>query len=73
MGMVPGLAQKGDRVCIISGMQTPYLLRQVWDDAEGPVQSGPDRMYQLIGECYIHGVMEGEAVGFADKTEFIIV
>jgi hypothetical protein len=41
---------KGDKICILHGGQTPFILRQ-----EG--------RYNLFkGECYIHGVMDGEGM-----------
>jgi hypothetical protein len=40
----------GDYVCILFGGETPFILR--------PKQAD----YQLIGDTYVHGIMEGEAV-----------
>jgi hypothetical protein len=44
-------AQPGDVVFVAMGAETPYLLR--------PRGSGK---YQLIGDCYVHGFMDGQAV-----------
>ncbi|KAF2425573.1 hypothetical protein EJ08DRAFT_575784, partial [Tothia fuscella] len=44
----------GDVVCVLIGMEVPYLLRQV------PAAS-TERQFQLDGECYVHGIMDGEA------------
>ncbi|KAI0193018.1 heterokaryon incompatibility protein-domain-containing protein [Xylaria flabelliformis] len=41
----------GDEAWVLSGGNVPFTLRRV---SEG--------RYKLIGECYIHGVMHGEAV-----------
>jgi hypothetical protein len=51
MGLVPAGTQPGDLVCIIFGAQTPFLLR--------PAVCGT---YKIVGECYIHGMMDGEMV-----------
>ena len=51
IGMVPITAQTGDRIGLFKGGKVPLILRQVGDGSS----------WQLIGECYIHGVMQGEA------------
>jgi hypothetical protein len=43
----------GDTVCVVRMCDIPLLLRQA---SEG---SGK---YNLVGECYVHGIMDGEAV-----------
>lgn len=50
MGIAPAATQADDIVCIFFGGQVPHILR---DAGEGH--------YKLIGECYIHGIMDGEA------------
>jgi len=47
----------GDLVFLPLGSAVPFLIR-----------SGPERGYQLISECYVHGIMEGQAVGIAEDT-----
>ena len=47
-------------------MKVPLLLR--------PVEDGADGHYRVVGEAYIHGLMQGEAVkmeGF--KLEKIVL
>ena len=55
-GMGPGGLEVGDEVWVVSGVSTPLLLRRV----EGK------SVYRLVGECYVHGVMYGEALRFQD-------
>jgi hypothetical protein len=43
-------ARQGDAVAILMGSDAPVVLRPVED------------YYEVVGECYIHGVMDGEAV-----------
>jgi hypothetical protein len=50
MGLGPRLVEPGDVVCVLFGSQVPFILREV------------DDHYLLIGECYCHGIMEGEAM-----------
>lgn len=49
----PRGVKKGDFVCILCGCSVPVLLRQV--------KNAP--YFIFIGECYIHGMMDGEAFG----------
>ena len=50
MGLGPRLTEPGDLVCVLLGSQVPFILRKV------------ENHCMLIGECYCHGIMEGEAV-----------
>ncbi|KAF3005197.1 hypothetical protein E8E13_010776 [Curvularia kusanoi] len=49
-GLAPPGAQEGDRVAVLLGAKTPFILREV---------SGN---YQIVGESYAHGLMNGEAI-----------
>jgi hypothetical protein len=50
LGLVPEYARAGDFVCIMSGSTTPLVLR-----TDG-------QCFEVIGECYVNGIMYGEAV-----------
>lgn len=50
MGLVPELTELEDKICILSGASVPFVLRQ-----EG-------NHWVLVGESYIHGIMDGKAV-----------
>jgi hypothetical protein len=50
IGQVLPDAKRGDKVTIIQGCEVPYLLRPLGNN-----------QYSIIGECYFHGVMYGEA------------
>lgn len=64
IGTVPRLAKKGDVVCVLYGGQTPFILR--------PSESRPG-LYRLIGDTYVHGLMQGEALSMDLKeTKFEI-
>jgi hypothetical protein len=46
---------KGDVVVIVLGAQTPVVMRSGSETtAEG--------QYVLVGDCYIHGIMDDEAI-----------
>jgi hypothetical protein len=50
-GMAPEQTRRGDVMCILLGGRLPVILRPV------------DQHWEFMGECYIHGVMNGEAMG----------
>jgi hypothetical protein len=50
IGLGPHIARHGDIVCVLLGAHVPFILRPVGDQ------------YQLLGECYVHGIMDGEAL-----------
>jgi hypothetical protein len=52
LGMGHESTQAGDEVWIISGSPAPLVLRKVGHSSD----------YCLIGEAYVHGAMQGEAV-----------
>ena len=55
IGLGPPEMQKRDHVYILSGGNVPYILRPIF---------GPrPRTFELVGDCYLHGVMYGEAAG----------
>jgi hypothetical protein len=54
MGMVPGDTKPGDYVVIVAGSSVPFILRKVNPKEE------MKQKWNLIQECYIHGVMCGE-------------
>lgn len=62
----PSSIEQGDVVAILNGGRTPFLLRRRGeDDADG---------WTLVGECYVHGLMNGEAlqVNGALEEAFVI-
>lgn len=63
MGLVPRGAMLGDEVCVILGAHVPFLVRRVPHD-----EAGTDR-YQLLGECYLQGIMNGEVMDSMPESE----
>ncbi|KAK3174418.1 hypothetical protein OEA41_001664 [Lepraria neglecta] len=57
MGLGPRDMDIGDVVCVLLGSLVPFALRAVQDH------------HILLGECYCHRVMEGEAVRGLDNGE----
>ena len=49
-GLGPPGVEKGDKICIFLGFTILFIIR--------PLNLGG---YILVGECYIYGLMDGEA------------
>jgi hypothetical protein len=60
-GLGPRDAQTGDHLSILLGCSVPVILRRV-----GSAESA--RVYKLVGECYVHGMMDGEALDFPESA-----
>ena len=55
MGIGPAAAKANDTICVLFGGQVLYVIRA--KDGE---------RHEFIGECYVHGFMDGEAVEGCD-------
>ena len=55
----PRSCEEGDSVFILYGCSVPVILRQI-DDGNS---------YKFIGECYVHGMMDGEAIMLKDQQD----
>ncbi|KAK0101813.1 hypothetical protein ONS95_006963 [Cadophora gregata] len=56
-GLGPAEIQRDDMVVVLFGGTTPYVLRPT------------DQGYWFVGECYVHGLMNGEALAMMDRGE----
>ncbi|KAL8948963.1 MAG: hypothetical protein Q9222_004885 [Ikaeria aurantiellina] len=56
IGRGPPLLQEGDYICIFQGGRTPFVIRA--GSFEG---FGLFRLYRLVGECYVQGLMSKKA------------
>jgi hypothetical protein len=59
-GILPGWARAGDAVCILYGCKVPFILRKC---------PRSRNEFQILGECYIDGIMYGEAFYFEGIEE----
>ncbi len=57
LGLVPLATEIGDVICIVYGSCVPFVLRPC-KDIKGA--------FRPVGQCYIHGIMEGEAMKMKD-------
>ena len=60
MGVAPDITRPRDRICIIPGCCAPFVIRP------------KGKHYQLIGECYIAGIMNGEPMEEDISIETIV-
>lgn len=65
VGLCPGETRPGDVVAILFGATVPFVLRPGPGASEGG--------FKLVGETYVHGIMDGEYVqGDCDTKAFIL-
>ena len=57
IGLAPSVAREGDRVAVIYGCSNPFLIRETGDH---------EATWRLVGECYVYGLMDGEAIKMDD-------
>ncbi|PMD47662.1 hypothetical protein L207DRAFT_415975, partial [Hyaloscypha variabilis F] len=60
VGVVPNMAQRGDTIAIFKGGMVPFILQR----STQRLQTS-----RLIGECYVHGIMNGEGLSLQDVVE----
>jgi hypothetical protein len=53
-GIGPAELEVGDDIYILAGGRAPLVLR--------PLPESQPNTFELVGDCYVHGVMDGEAV-----------
>jgi len=56
-------AEEGDMIVLFLGADVPFLIRPDKDEPGS---------YQLVGECYVHGIMDGEAMEMCIREEKIL-
>jgi hypothetical protein len=61
IAMVPELSQVGDIVCLIYGLDVPYVMRKV----EG--------RFRLVGTSYVHGLMDGQGLDLPHEDEEFVL
>lgn len=54
----------GDFIVILLGCSTPLVVRPCDEVASG--------MYRVVGEAYVHGLMEGEAIEGLTAGEYCV-
>jgi hypothetical protein len=52
LGLAPICAENGDRIALFKDGNVPYILRPI---------IGEETEYDLIGDAYVHGIMDEQA------------
>jgi hypothetical protein len=61
LGVGPSATSPGDVIAIILSLDTPLVLKAIGKD-----------YYQIVGEAYVHGIMDGELMRYSPVQEFNI-
>jgi hypothetical protein len=56
----PDALQEGDVVAVLRGGKIPFVLRRASTNSDGDPGTDTGDRWILIGECYVHGIMDGE-------------
>ena len=56
-GLGPRGTKVGDRICVLFGCSVPVILRPQWDLFGSEITH-----HEVVGESYIYGLMDGEAI-----------
>jgi len=64
LGWGPDALREIDEIWILGGAKVPFALRRI---------AGKTGHYQLLGECYVHGIMFGNGMQHFDTTPRDIV
>jgi Heterokaryon incompatibility protein (HET) len=59
LGLGPESLKTGDHIFILPGARVPFVLRPI-------SLAGGRPCYEMVGETYVHGIMQGEALGRED-------
>ncbi|KAK6823228.1 hypothetical protein RU639_006158 [Aspergillus parasiticus] len=71
IGLGPASMEKGDCVCMFPGGRTPFVLRRRHLQDRDVLQETSyyrkylvkfPTAYELLGDCYVHGLMDGEGI-----------
>jgi hypothetical protein len=62
IGLVPSESSTEDKIVLIAGCAVPFVVRRIVDEPSGeslvPDSGDLVNKYQLLGECYVHGIMD---------------
>jgi hypothetical protein len=64
-GLCPVLAEEDDLICVLPGGKVPFIVRPVEKSVRD--KEGEDLVGTLVGDCYVHGLMDGEAFNALDE------
>ncbi|KAG4441714.1 hypothetical protein IFR05_002793 [Cadophora sp. M221] len=66
LGWGPDQVREGDAICVLDGASVPFVLR--------PVEVEGGRRFEVVGDAYVSGIMDGEAMELVvEDTEILLV
>jgi hypothetical protein len=69
IGIGPARTQPGDEVWIFHGGKVPFVMRRT--DASKAI--GSHRTLNLVGDAYVHGIMDGQAMKVKHEARKVIL
>jgi len=63
--------RKGDKVVVLFGGRVPFVVRRVDGEGQAEAVGKGEEYYRLLGQCYAHGAMDGEAIEKWKGGEFL--
>ena len=70
LALVPRRTRSGDFIMVFEGANVPHVIRMISPDGGGYNIESSVPKFELIGECYVHGRMQGSAVDELDMGNF---
>lgn len=70
VGIGPVGIEVGDLVCVLVEGSVPFVIRGM---EEAGMQRGARTTFQLVGECYIQGIMDGEFMASGAPLQDIVL
>ena len=68
IGLGPEHLKQGDQIWVLKGGRVPFMLRPAGEFGFKRGVEGKRECHRLVGDCYVHGIMFGEAMQ-AHKTQ----
>ncbi|KAI4098359.1 MAG: hypothetical protein L6R37_006522 [Teloschistes peruensis] len=74
IGLGPSAMRKGDWVAVLLGADVPFVIREIGGEHRAAGDPFPDNVkFQLVGECYVDGLMTGGTVRGVEVTRDIVL
>jgi hypothetical protein len=65
IGLAAPNTAPGDKIAVLFGGKVPYILRRNEPSSLGT----SDTTWKFLGDCYVHGIMDGEVIESLKRGE----
>lgn len=74
LGLAPRNTRAGDVVSVVKGGSVPFVLRErsTAEVVNSPGEGEQEQKWELVGESFVMGLMEGQGVGTGEEKAFLI-